>query len=647
MSAAAEPPAHGAPLERLARRLVRHGTVYAIGSALGLALAIGQIAVLTRLMSPGEFGRFALLVIFSGFVTLLGNLGVVQGTLVSAFRGGDEDDLDEGDEPEEQRPAADRTNRRLLGTGLVVVLLIGSLLTGCAALAAPVIADLLLGGRGGSGAVVAATAYGALGSVWRLVSAIPRFERRPKTYVALASGQRVIALAAAAALLEGGLGISGAIAGLLIGRAAASVLAFAISRRRFVLALNREDAVTVARRGAPFVVISLAFFAGRNVDLYILSLYASDADVGLYRVAGRLSAFVGMALNVTLLAWGPLTRGPLAAALKERGAIDVARSRLVTYFSLLAAASVVALVLTADALIRIAAGPYGGASETIPLLGVAAAAAGLLTVVFRMARLPGKVRLFRRIGILYAALALVGSLVLVPPFGVDGAAVAAIVSGAVGAAIMIVLSQRGPHPLPLERGRLVRCALVTALCCGAGVGARALPSGPETAADVLIALAFAALVLATGVLPRAEGRRLLALAGLRRSRLERRDLHARLAALDPDDAELLRALAIRREAPADVGGRLGLGSDETLTRFVAVLRRLGDVGEPGRLDARIGAHLVSRAATTRRDIDGYMLALRADADALELDRLSELFDAIRRAPPSGWPQPRQAAPSSS
>lgn len=619
------------PLTRLGRRLARFAAVYSLGTAATWVIGIAQIALLTRLMPQAEFGTLAILVVYSGLVTLLCNLGVVQGTVISAY-GGDE----ETDDVDDAEPA-EGDNRGLLGTGLVSVTCLGVVLVLLSALVAPLITPLILDTHGYDLAVTLATASGVLGSIWRLLSSIPRIERRPGMYVALLWARGLLSLGGAVVFVVAGEGVTGAIAGIVLGKAVALIAAAVIGRHRFRLTFDRADAIALAKKGAPFVGISLGFFVARNADLYLVLHFLGDADVALYRVATRLGSVSSMAVSVTFLAWGPLTRGPIKAALAEGGALGVARARMVTYFVFLAAGVIVVMALWSDVLVRLASKSYSGAASIMVVLAVAAAAQGLLSVLYRMARMNNKLRIYRRIGLLCAIVTTVGGLALIPAIGLDGAAIVAVVAPLIGCVVMLWGSQRGDDPLHLPLRRLGLCAAITAGLSAVGLlVVRQFSGVAELSGDIALTLAYPALMLATGAMPRREARQLLALFAPWRRRIERRQLRERLRLIERRDRELVHALVVRRERPEHVADWLELETQAIMERFVGILRSVGDVGTPGRIDARIGAYLLSRAASTRRDSDGYGLAMRQAAVPLELDRLTEVYGEIRGLPRSTW-----------
>ncbi len=624
------------PLQILASRLLGHTALYAAGTVLSMGFAVVNLAVLTRLLATSAFGALAILTLYSGLITLFCNLGTVQGTMASAYSGGAVGEgLDDEDGEEVvavgTRPTSD--NRRRLMTGFTLTACVGAAVTLLSVPAAAALSDVLLGTPHYAAAVVWATAAGGLGSLWRILSGLPRMERRPRMFVGLQLGRATLVIGMEALLISAGNGLTGAVAGLVAGKLIALGAGFYVSRQRFRFAISRDDAIAILRNGRPLIVISVGFFLARNVDLLVLSRYASNADVAIYRVAERIGQMPAFAVSAALIAWGPLLRGPIRVALDNQSAIDVARSRLVSYYVYLAVTVVVGVSLWAHVLIRVAPPAYSDATDLLIVMATAAGFHGGLTVSYRMTRFQGKIAAYRRIAVVTFLVTLGAALALVPSLGARGAAYASLVSPLPGILYMVWRSQRGKEPLQVSRARLGGCVALGVAWILLGWGLRALvPDSLDTCVDISFSLGWPALLVATGIVPRSEAQRLLGL--LRRPRragAERRQLRDRLAALDADDRELLRALAQRRQRPAEVAAHHGLTHDALLARFVGLLRQLDGVGAPSDLDIEIGRYLLTAQSTPQRDRMGHLLSLRQDAVPLELDRLTVVVQRLRAA----------------
>ena len=639
-------------LGTLGLRLAGHSSIYVLGGVLSAMYGLVQVAVLTRILPVAGFGQLAVLIFYSGLITTLCNLFFVTGTMVSlpfATGGGGGGDMDEdgdGDVVEDPKPGRRGIEpQKLLGTGMTIALVLTVVVTGLSLALAQPLARLVLGESGSGAAIVWATAAGALGSVWRMVTSVPRYERRPGRYVALQAGYWAISLGAAAALAANGRGVAGAMAGIAIGHAVAGAVGLWFARHRLRPAMQRSAVGQLGRRGAPYASITLPGFVARHADLYVLSLYVPHRELALYTVATRFSRIPSLAAGSAVLAFGPLVRaGPMRAALERDNAADFARERIVSYYVMLATWNVVALAIWAHELVAIVPKGYADAALLIQLFALVAAVHGAQGVLYRMSRFPRKIYRLRQMVCVSAVLTVGGALLLTPPYGVYGAVVSAALGPAFGVPFLIVLGLRGGTPLPLSAARFIRCFGLGIACLAMAYAARPLPHGPEIVASLLITLAFPVLLVVTEVMPRTEVVRLFGLVrGLWAPRSERARLRAAMATLAKADLDFLHALAIRREDPNDVAARLGQRGGDIRRRFVELLRSLGPGGEASDADDQIADFLLSPLHVTERDGIALSLASRGHADPLELDRLATVLERLRQLPNAAWAQDEAAA----
>ena len=123
------------------------------------------------------------------------------------------------------------------------------------------------------------------------------------------------------------------------------------------------------RRGTIYVPIVISIWIAQNVDLYAVSWWTNNDQVGLYRLANRLGAFLDYFTAAMFMAWTPL-RGTSTFRGGGRGARpDGARRKLLTYFLLAGLLLVLLMTVAADTLVRIAPPAYAAAAPLIPLMG--------------------------------------------------------------------------------------------------------------------------------------------------------------------------------------------------------------------------------------------------------------------------------------
>lgn len=597
-------------------RIGRHAAIYGSGSLLTLAFGFVNVAVFTRLLPAGEFGRLALFLTFSALLTVIYNAGSLQGSFRWVFGSTGEEEVQD-DAP---RTAA-RDKRRALGSALVLTLLIAVGGTSVLVLLAPETSYVVTGTREESGLVIWAAVSGGLGAVWRLASNVLRLERRPTAYVLVASTRPVFALALAIPLVATGGGAKGALAGVALGTALSVAVTLVTVRRNFRFAFSLTDVMSIFRLGGVWVPTIIALWAMHNADVLLLSKYASDADVGMYRVAARIGAVMSYLVSAFLMAWGPLSVDPISAAVDKEQGLKQASATLTTYFALASTAVLLALAVSADVLVRIAPPGYADAAPLIPLIGAGFVVYGLFVIVYRTATLPRKQLTFIGLTVVSALVFLVVALVLIPAWGSYGAAVAVMVAPAVGTAVILALSQRGADPVPFEYGRVFAGLALAAVCLliaklGAGLSGAWAPL-----MEVLACCLFPALLVATGVVPR---RHLRSLQAIVVSTLGWRQPESGMArGLDdvaPAHRELVEML-LRGRPPAKVAISLGRTESRVLADFVSTIREVAGVGPVRPYDDRIGAYLLSKAPAADKNEMARKL-WTADVDPLELDSLT-------------------------
>ncbi|HEX2088125.1 MAG TPA: oligosaccharide flippase family protein [Solirubrobacteraceae bacterium] len=602
---------------KLAHRLGRDTGVFAAGTAVTLVLAFVQVAVVTRYLSPAEFGELAVYYVFATMLTIVYGLGSLQGTLLRVFGSAGEEEVDD-------ESHTGGGSRRALTSGLLLTIALVSAGTVAIAVAADPIARVLLGRDGDAGAVVVAAAAGATGALWRLVSNVQRFAARPISFAVLSNVRPVAIVALTAAVLAAGGGVRDVLHATVGGTAVALVVGLAVTARNYELSASLHDVRPILRAGAVYVPLILSVWIVQNADVYILSRFVDTAEVGVYRVANRVSSVVAYAVSAFLLAWVPVSRTSLFdAARAERGDVGLGRL-LVTYYVFAAAGLMVALASGADALAGVAPRAYREAAHLIPVVGFGFVAYGLFVVVYRAARFEARRRRYFQLAVVAAAVLLSTGPPLAAAFGTYGIAGAVMLAFGVATAGMLLLSERGPTPMGLPWPRLAAAVALAAAAYGVARGLAAAVPDDADALELLAVVLYPALLVVTGVVPRTHARALVAVAAsLASGRRTRTEVVERVAALPAADRELLRRVV--------VDGERGGGAEREAAQ---ALRRLVGIGDADH-DADIGRYLLSHDAHAEREARRRELR-RDGVDPLELHELEEAVALLRRLPARAW-----------
>jgi len=641
-SAGGTPP-EGGWASVLGARLTRDTGLYTTGAFAGFLLAVVNVAVVTHYLSPSEFGQLALLLFFAALTTIVYNLGTLQGTFMWVFGATGDEDVDDDDS------AGARDKRKGLGTGLVVTLLICGLGTAVIATFSSQFADLILGDSSDGDLIVIAAASGAAGGLWRFTTNVLRLERRPYAYVSLSLVRPVLVIGITIPLVATGHGVTGAIGGTAIGSVAALPVALLATRRSYALALDRTDLRMILRRGAIFIPVVASFWIAQNVDLYALSKFATDTQVGLYRLAGRIASFVHYFSSALFMAWTPIARTLTFRAAEKEHSREVIGGTMLTYFVLGGMLLILGLTVTADGLVRIAPSDYQDAAPLVPLLGGGFLAHGLLVAVYRVARFPGK-RTYYVISAISSAAVFIGlAFLLIPWLGADGAALS-VIGGFLFAALgMTWLSQRGPKPVEIDYARIAGGILLAGICLGLARGPGALAGDWQPLVEVVALLLYPVLLSVTGVVTR-EQRRVIRLV-LRQAMSRDRG--------DPETERRLRTLGDKDLAELELATVGGWGLDtiaasdpgseasEVSVRLVRSLRQVAGLDGTGAHDDRIGEYLFADVTVAERDALSRAL-LSSEVDPGELHTLERTLESLRKMPRSVWDElgaDRMGAPS--
>lgn len=629
--AAAEPGAD-TPLVAFGRRLSRHMGVYAGAQVAVFLFGMVNLAVLTRLLPIEQFGRLAVFLLLATLLTTLYNLGSLQGTLIAVFgAGGAGEEM--GVEEDEGRPLAEDPERALT-TGLLLTIAIAALGTAVVFATAPFFARLF-GAPGELDGIRLAALCGATGAVWRLVQNIPRLERRPVLYSTLGLVRPALALGLGIFFVVAGLGVEGALLGIAVGTALASGVGVAVGRRNYALGVDLGIVPQIFRSGAFVVPLIAAMWIVTNVDLLFVNAYAPDDAVGPYRVAMRLGAGVSYLVSAVTMALLPLKRTPLHTAMKEEHGPSGFGSALFAVFLFVGIWAVLGLALLADVMIRIAPASYADAAPLVPMIGLGLVAFGVLMVIYRGVKLPGRRGWHLGMMLAAAALFVASGLVLVPAYGGYGAAGAQIFAFGVPALVMLWVAQRSKHPLEIHYGRIALGLAIGVACIGAGQLLSPLAGDWRIAVDLVILAAFPGLLMLARAFPSEELSTFVDLSRLPRPRWRSAPVVERLSGLDPIDRRALSALVGNGVPAAEAARALAMPEPLMLSRFVASLREIGGGGESNDRDADVASYLLSPRGVARRDRLGERLC-EDGVDPFDLDLLDSTLGRLRRLPKREW-----------
>lgn len=455
------------------RRLGGESVVYGLGQVLGRVVNLALVPILTRVLARDEFGLNDLLLGYSQSVLLVLVFGM-DAALARFFY----------DEPDRE------ARLRMVSSSFVFRLVSGGTLAALLALAAPWLAEHLLGGAVYAKYLRIAALTLPFTLFGLFANDVLRVTFQPWKFVALNLTQT---------LVIGGLtvwfvvardaGVVGALYGKLGGDAVAALLGVVLCRHHLRPRFSRTTLRRMVAFGAPLVPVAFAYGLIGSLDRWFLQRTSSLADVAVYGVALKFFAVVTMGVSAFQLAYGPFAY----ARAKEPDA-PLLYARVFSIY--LAAASLGALVvgLAAPAIIALlATREYSGAAAPALWLSFAAVAQGAYYVGAIGISLALRTPLLGATA-LAAALATAGAQVLLTPrFGAEGAAAATCLGHAASAVFTYHVAQR-VLPLPYRGTRLV-AMFAGALALGLAAVHAPLAAPWSGVAKVTAPVLFAAVVV--------------------------------------------------------------------------------------------------------------------------------------------------------
>jgi O-antigen/teichoic acid export membrane protein len=469
------------------RQLVGQSAVYGLGGLVSRVLAVLLLPLYTAYLDPHDLGAVGVLIALNAVLVT-----ILRGGVSSAFFRFWFDSPD----PERRRTVLRTSFWFTMGMATF------GLVAGWA-FASPIADALSLDGevwlvRAQFVALWAQMNYEQLTSVFRV-------EQRASRFLAASLANVAITIAATVVLVVGfDKGALGVIVGNFTGTLAVYLALIAYRREQLGLELDRPLLREMQRFGWPLVPSALALIAINFSDRLFIAHLASLAEVGRYELGARIASAMVLLLTAFRMAWPGF-----AYSIEDEDEAKNTYAFVLTYLVSLASWAALGLGLLAPWLVQLLAPTneafWPGERVVAPLAFAAALFAGYIVVSIGIGRA-------RRTGFNWvvtgtaAGVNLGLNAVLVPKYGMEGAAAAAVVAFAVLFAFMSAHAQR-IYPVPYQWRRVIT-ALATA---GALIVAGKAVDIPLAGA-IALALAYPLVLLPLGFYLPVERARLRALA---------------------------------------------------------------------------------------------------------------------------------------
>jgi O-antigen/teichoic acid export membrane protein len=435
------------------KRLGRHSAVYGLGGIVSRVLAVFLLPLYTRFLDTEDLGAVGLIVALSAVLVTILRLGISSAFFRFYF-----------DSPE---PAQ---RRLVVRTSFWFTMASATLGVAAGVLLAEPIADLL--GlddanlvRAGFVGIWAQMNYEQLTSLFRA-------EERSTAFVLASLANIAVTIGATILLVvvweQGALGV---IVGNFTGTLAVYLALLAVHREQLGLQFSRPLLREMNRFGIPLVPAALALIAVNFSDRFFLVHLASLDEVGLYEIGVRIASAMVLLLTAFRMAWPAF-----AYSIEDDAEAKRTYAFVLTYLVVVASWLALALGLLAPWLVRLLTQPefYEGERVVAPLAFGGMAYAAYIVMAIGVGR--AKRTQFNWVITGFAAVVNVAlNLILIPPYGIMGAAVATVASYVVMFLGMTWYAQRVfPTPYQWRRVLTAVAAALALLLTGRALGGLAV-----------------------------------------------------------------------------------------------------------------------------------------------------------------------------
>ena len=428
------------PFGRLGRDLV----IYGSGRIAFQLLIFLSIPIVTRIFTTSEFGVIETMTAVTAALAVVVLLGLDSASQRSYF--------DYSDEQAEER-------RTVLSTTFWTLLVWSLFVCGVLVLLSGPLADRLFGSSTYQAVVALAICLVGIETIFVFLQEVFRVRHEPIRYAVLSIVWGVATIGLMLVLVAGlDRGLRGYYLGFALGGLAAIAIGLFAVRHSLRLRWDPRELRTMLAFGLPLVPLAASTWVIQLVDRFFLLHYSSRAELGLYGLGVRLANLLMLAVLTLGLAWAPFV---FDLAQRNPDEEKRVRARSLTYTAiLLGFGAVVISVYAREVFLTVTDPKFEEAYKVVGLSAATVVAIGLNAVTMTGISLKRRTGYFARYAVYVAALNIALNFLLIPPYGMVGAALATALTYATLAGLYYYRAQL-VDPAPFQAGKVL-LALATA-----------------------------------------------------------------------------------------------------------------------------------------------------------------------------------------
>lgn len=464
------------------KSLGRNSLIYGLASIVQRLLMVLLLPVYTRYLAPPDYGILAILNATGNFVRPLAWLGMGQALLWAvSYREADE--------------------KACFSSGLCFLAVQGALLAGLLLAFAGPLTALIFGDASHAGLLrLVALTILCEGFEVLLVS-YARVHDRASLFARVMVA-RFVLLAAASVffLVVLDRGLTGLMEAALLTSVLFAAMGLFIMRRVLTIRVDWPVLRQMLRFSLPLAPAQALSMVLVYADRYFIQRYRGEAEVGLYALGYSLAMVLNLVVQAVHLAWVPqmyqISKGADANAQFRR---------LLNYYAMALAAGGLLLSVFSPEVLRILATPaYRAAGSVVPLIAASYVLIGLGMMANVGINTENKTFLATLLVAVTAPVNLGLNVLLIPRWGMMGAAAATFLSYALQTSLLVAINQR-LRPIPYDYLRMAGAlALAVALFAATQEAARHCAGAPLLGLKMLLVACYPVGLWCLRIVPTAE-----------------------------------------------------------------------------------------------------------------------------------------------
>jgi O-antigen/teichoic acid export membrane protein len=414
-----------------ARKVLTHSFIYAASNAMAVASGLVLIPFYTRHLSIEEFGAFSLVTTFGMFLMYVLDLGLPTGFVRRYYTYNSDD----------------RMQRMRLASTVFWILLATSVVFASVSYAsADYISQMLLAAFSGTYLVQLMTVAVFVTTLSGVSQSLLRVLEQPGRYFGLAALKGIgVLIMVPTLLVVYGRGVEGIFEGQLVIAIIVAIGGWLLTARYYGFTFSAVDGRAVVTMGLLFWPAMILNWVIDFSDMYFVRYFFDLEQVAIYAIAYKVAQIVFYSVLAFSIGWAPILFGILRDSNPQDTLAKLFRMYTITLISF---AYVLAL-LTPELISVLGPPAYAAAKDVSPILCVAYVVYGLFIFFLSGVVVTGKFQYQSLALIVGAASNAVLNFVLIPIYGLIGAACATLAAYSVTAYAGFRFAQR-LYPIPYQ-----------------------------------------------------------------------------------------------------------------------------------------------------------------------------------------------------